>query len=130
MKTLYHAWNDDRSRKWSVNQILRETEILYTVKGCDRRIGPPRALRGQAEGKRGEPHRSSQRVIEFDTKFRRVSGATVNPNGFDPQNRHMMTSLVPNAKVAEHPREEGGNQARRSQVGSVRPLRLRFLFHL
>jgi hypothetical protein len=32
-------------------------------------------------------------AIEFETKFRRVSDAAVNPNGFDPQNRHMMTSL-------------------------------------
>jgi hypothetical protein len=33
------------------------------------------------------------RAIEFETKLRRVSDADVNPNGFDPQNRHMMTSL-------------------------------------
>jgi hypothetical protein len=32
-------------------------------------------------------------AIEFETKFRRVSEAAVNPNGFDPQHRHMMTSL-------------------------------------
>jgi len=32
-------------------------------------------------------------AIECETKFRRVSDAAVNPNGFDTQNRHMMTSL-------------------------------------
>jgi hypothetical protein len=32
-------------------------------------------------------------AIEFETKFRRVRDAAVSPNGFAPQNRHMMTSL-------------------------------------
>jgi hypothetical protein len=32
------------------------------------------------------------RAIELETKFRRVTDAAVNPNGFDPQKRHIMTS--------------------------------------